>query len=98
CVRYVVVGRSRSKRSIVLPPTARLLARRVVGVAAGGVVGGVEHLDDLGDLFLDQPLDARLQRDVRRATTLAPATHLQIDGAVLDVEQLDEAAMAGDGG
>ena len=63
----------------------------------GRVVGGVEHLGDLGQLFLDQALDARLQRDVRRAAALAPAAHLQIDAVVLDVDQLDEAAVAGDG-
>src|SRR5947199_194005 len=69
--------------------------RRVVGVRARGVVGRVQDLDDLGKLFLDEPLDARLQGDVGRAAPLAPAAHLKVDPVVLDVDQLDVAAVAG---
>src|SRR6185295_6666300 len=71
------------------------LAGRVVGVAARRVVGRVEYLGHLGDFFLDQALDPRLQRDVRGATALAAAAHLQIDAVVLDVDQLDEATVPG---
>src|SRR5438132_1685318 len=71
-------------------------ARRVVGIGAGGVVGRVQDLDDLGDLILDEPLDARLQGDVRGAAPLAAAAHLEVDPVVLHVDQLDVAAVAGD--
>src|SRR5712692_7688254 len=74
-----------------------LLARRVVGVGAGAVGGRVQHFLDLGDLFLDQPLDARLERDVGGAAALAAPAHLDVNLVLLDVEQLDEAAVAGDG-
>src|SRR5438093_11664920 len=68
CVRYVVVGRSKRSRAIAFGlaspaegPAAGLgFARRVVGVRARGVVGRVQDLDDLGKLFLDEPLDAGL--------------------------------------
>src|SRR4030095_1453677 len=73
-------------------------AGRVVGVAPGGVVGRVEDFGDLGDLFLDQPLDALLERDVRGATALAAAAHLQIHAVILHVHELDESAVAGDRG
>src|SRR5262249_28325967 len=67
-VRYVVVGSSSNKRpadddtDVSSPRRSAGLgfARRVVGVAAGRVVGRVENFRDLGDLFLDQPLDALL--------------------------------------
>src|SRR5207245_6149105 len=71
-------------------------ARRVVGVASGGVVGRVQDLDDLGELILDEPLDARLQGDVGGAAPLAAAAHLEVDPVVLHVDQLDVAAVAGD--
>src|SRR5207244_10972648 len=96
-VRDVRVGRSSSSRA--LPPTAGSgLAGGVVGVRALRMIGRVEHLADLGELFLDQALDARLERDVRRAAALAAAAHGQVDAVVLDVDQLDEAAVSRDGG
>src|SRR5262249_40332587 len=70
-------------------------ARRVVGVGAGRVVGGVKDFGHLGDLFLDQPFDALLQGDVRGAAALAAAAHLEIDPVVLHVYELDEAAVPG---
>src|SRR6267378_2376471 len=77
-VRYVRVGRSSSSR--VLPPTEDSgLAGGVVGVRALRVVGRVEHLGDLRKLFLDEALDARLERDVRGTAALAAAAHRQID-------------------
>src|SRR5439155_2362234 len=105
-VRYVVVGRRSSNRA----PDARTgvsrprgawalrFARRVVGVAPGGVIGRVEDFGDLGDLFLDQSLDPLLQRDVRGAAALAAAAHLKIDPVVLHVDELDKAAVAGNRG
>src|SRR5262249_5758343 len=95
-VRYVRVGRSNSRRA--LPPRAASgLAGGVVGVRPLRVIGRIEHLDDFRDLFLDQALDAGLEGDVRRAAALAPAAHREIDAVVLDVDQLDEAAMPRDG-
>src|SRR4029453_10239767 len=99
-VRYVVVGRSRSSRSMAMPCRAKgtrlRLAGLVVGVAAGGVVRRVEDLGHLGELFLDKALDPRLQRDVRRAAALATPPHLEIHAVVLDVHQLHEAAVPSD--
>src|SRR2546430_4482923 len=96
-VRYVRVGRSSSSRA--LPPTAGSgLAGGVGGVGALRVIGRVEHLADLGKLFFDQALDARLERDVRRAAALAAAAHGQVDPVVLNVDQLDEAPVSRDGG
>src|SRR5262245_17791201 len=57
------------------------------------MVRGVEHLFDLRDFFLDQALDARLERHVRRAAALAAAAHLQVDLVVLHLDQLNEAAV-----
>src|SRR5206468_185207 len=69
-VRYVRVGRSSSSRA--LPPTEDSgLAGGVVGVRPLRVVGRVEHLGDLRKLFLDEALDARLERDVRGAAAAA---------------------------
>src|SRR5258705_11086340 len=61
-------------------------------------MGRGEHFADLGKLFLDQAVDARLERAVRRAAALAAAAHGQVDGVVLDVDQLDEAAVSRHGG
>src|SRR2546425_5429624 len=105
-VRYVVVGRRSSNRlgevgtGVSGPAAGGALsfARRVVGVGAGGVVGRIQDLGDLGDLLFDQPLDPRLQRDVRRAAALATAAHLQVDAIVLHIDELDESAVAGDRG
>src|SRR6266850_1970277 len=92
-VRYVRVGRSSSSRA--LPPTESSgLAGGVVGIRALRVVGRVEHLGDFGKLFLDEALDPRLERDVRGAAALAATTHRQVDAVVLDVDQLDEAAVS----
>src|SRR5207245_11606781 len=95
-VRYVVVGRRSSNRLAggtgVSPPRRGVglrFARRVVGVLTGAVVGRVEDLSDFGDLFLDQPLDAVLQLDVRSAAALAAAAHLEMHQAVLHVAKLD---------
>ena len=55
----------------------------------------VQHFFDLGQLFLDQPLDAGLERHVRRAAALASAAHLEIHLVLLDVDELDEAAVTG---
>src|SRR5207247_2595841 len=77
-VRYGRVGRSSSSRA--LPPTEDSgLAGGVVGVRPLRVVGRVEHLGDLRKLFLDEALDARLERDVRGAAALAAAAHGQVD-------------------
>src|SRR5262249_24345612 len=65
---------------------------------SGGVVGGVEHFGDFGKLFLDEPLDAGLERDVGRAAALAATAHREIDAIVLDVDQLHVAAVPGDRG
>src|SRR5436309_9763764 len=105
-VRYVVVGRRSSNRLVEVgtgvsgraAAWALGFARRVVGVGAGGVVGRIQDLGDLGDLLFDQPLDPRLQRDVRRAAALATAAHLQVDAIVLHINELDESAVAGDRG
>src|SRR5437870_8626624 len=75
-------------------PAQSLLRWRVVRVGAGRVVGGVQHFLDLRKLFLDEALDAGLQRDVRRAAALTAAAHLDVDLVVLDFHQLDEATMA----
>src|SRR5882724_10721974 len=99
-VRYVVVGRRRSSRSMGGPADdggGLRLAGAVVGVGARRVVGGVQHLGHLGKLLLDEALDPRLQRDVGGAAALAASTHLQVDPVVLHVDQLDEAAVTGDG-
>ena len=79
-VRYVVVGRRSSNRlaevgTDLLParPRGTKLCRACSRVLAGGVVGRVQDLGDLGDLFLDQPLDPGLQRDVRSSAPLAAA-------------------------
>src|SRR5712691_331762 len=98
-VRYVVVGRSSSSRSIGLPPSDPrdlALAGGVVGVAPAGVIRGVEHLCHLGQLVLDQPLDPRLQRDVGRAAPLAAAAHLQVHAVVLHVDEIDVPAVTRD--
>src|SRR2546425_10010054 len=96
-VRYVRVGRRSSSRA--LPPTEDSgLAGGVVGVRALRVVGRVEHLGHFGKLFLDEALDARLERDVRGAAALAAAAHGQVDAVVLDVDQLDEASVSRHGG
>src|SRR2546427_5311590 len=104
CVRYVVVGRSNRSRAMEFgmasPADGRArglgFARRVVGIGAGGVVGRVQDLDDLGELILDEPLDARLQSDVGGAAPLTAAAHLEVDPVFLHVDQLDVAAVAGD--
>src|SRR3990170_4808203 len=103
-VRYVVVGRSSSSRADGLGtwrPADRTagrlgFARGVVGVGAGRVVRRVEDLVHLGQLFLDEALDAGLQRDVGRAAPMAAPAHLEVDAVVLDVDELDEAAVTGD--
>src|SRR5262245_24907824 len=105
-VRYVVVGRRSSNRltdvgTDLSRPRAGVglsLAGRVVGVLAGGVVGRVQDFGDLRNLFLDQPLDPGLERDVRSSAPLAAAPHLQVHAVVLHVDELDESAMAGDRG
>src|SRR6267143_1814238 len=89
--------------SVTSPARPRLrrglgFARRVVRVGARGVVGRVQHFRDLGELFLDQPLDPRLQRDVGGTTTLTAAAHLEIDAIVLDIDQLDKAPVTGNRG
>src|SRR5262245_19486516 len=100
-VRYVVVGRRSSNRpddtGVSLPRRRAGLcfAGSVVGVASGRVVGGVENFGDFGNLFLDQPLDALLQRDVCGTTALAATAHLEIDPVILHVDELHEAAVAG---
>src|SRR5262249_20620286 len=103
-VRYVVVGRRSSRRpadgDTDVTPSRRgvglCFAGGVVGVRSGGVIGRVEDFGDFRDLFLAQPLDALLQRDVRRPAALATATHLEVDPVVLHVDELDEAAMSRD--
>src|SRR5262249_36772569 len=67
-------------------------------VAPRGVVGRAQDFGDFGDLFFYQPLDSLLQRDVRGAAALAAATHLKVDPVILHVDELDEAAVAGDRG
>src|SRR5262245_52725858 len=105
-VRYVVVGRSSSNRFADDGTTSAphvgawelRFAGRVVGVAPRGVVCRVQDFGDFGDLFLDQPLDSLLQRDVRGAAALAAAAHLKVDAVILYIDELDEAAVAGDRG
>src|SRR5690348_2565806 len=75
---------------------AESLRRRVVGIAAGGVVGRVQDLADGRRERPDRLLDALLERDVRSAAALASAAQPQEDGVALDVDQLDPAAVAGD--
>src|SRR5205807_10481246 len=92
------VGRRSSARSIPAdprPPPLRL-AGGVVGILSGRVVGRVEHFGDLGNLVLDQALDPGLERDVGGAAALTPAAHLQVDYYVLDVDELDPAAVGRD--
>src|SRR6266581_6313389 len=91
-VRYVVVGRSRSSRGMLL------LRSSGVRVLPGGVVGHVEDLDDLGKLLPDHRLDALLQRDVDHAAPLTATAHLQVDHLVLDVDERHHPAVTGDGG
>src|SRR5713226_2131159 len=88
-VRYVRVGRRRRSRARGLR-----FPGRVVRVVPGRVVGGVEHLGDLGNLFLDEALDPGLERDVGRAAALAATAHDEVDAVVLHVDQLDDAAVA----
>src|SRR5262245_52351789 len=105
-VRYVLVGRRSSNRltevgtdpSCPRESVGLSFAGRVVGVLAGGVVGRVQDLGDLGDLLLDQPLDSRLERDVGSAAPLASAAHLEVHPVVLHVDELDESAMASNRG
>src|SRR3989442_272670 len=105
-VRYVVVGRRSSNRLVEVgtgvsgraAAWALGFARRVVGVGAGGVVGRVQAPGDPGDPLFDQPLDPRLQRDVRGAAALAAAAHLKVDAVILHVDHLDDPAVAGDRG
>src|SRR2546430_13141314 len=72
------------------------LAGSVGGCGARGGVGRVQNLEHVGELSLDEPLDAGLQGDVGGATPLAPPAHLEVDPVVLHVDQLDIAAVAGD--
>ena len=76
---------------------ARSLRRGVVGIAAGGVVGGVEDFPDRRGEAADRLFDALLQCDVGRAATLASPAEAQKDVVLLDVDELDEAAVLADG-
>ena len=71
----------------------RTLAWRVVRVATRSVVRRVDDLRDRRHLVLDQDLDALLQRHVRHATALTPATQTDVRLVLIDLEQLDPAAM-----
>src|SRR5262245_40778749 len=99
-VRYVRVGRSKRRRACppgVLTASRSGFAGGVVGVRSLRVIGRVEHLDDLGNLFLDEALDSGLECDVCRATPLAAAAHGQVDTVVLHVDELDKAPVPRDG-
>src|SRR3546814_4245787 len=65
----------------------------VEGVLAGGVVGGVDHLGDLGDRLLDRLGDALAQGHGRHGAALAAAAHGDVDLVVLDALELGEAAV-----
>src|SRR5262249_58558665 len=66
-VRYVRVGRSKRRRACppgVLTASRSGFAGGVVGVRPLRGGGCVEHLDDLGNLFLDEALEFGLECDV----------------------------------
>ena len=61
------------------------------------MVGGVEDLADARREAADGLLDALLERYVGRAAALASAAEAQVDVVLLDVDELDEAAVLADG-
>src|SRR5437899_1990697 len=74
------------------------LRRLKVRVHARGVVGGIDHLGDLGNRGLDGDLDPLPQRYVDLRAPLAAAAQLHIGRAVAHLEQVDIAAMGRDRG
>src|SRR3989442_12295552 len=74
-----------------------LLGGLVVGVGAAGVVGLIDDTGELRDLFLQRRLDPLLQGDVDHAAPLAAAAELEIGDVLLDVQELDPAAVRGHG-
>src|SRR5947207_12012870 len=64
---------------------AAALCRRVIGIRAGGVLRGVDHLADPGHALENAALDSLAQRDDGHAAALAAAAHLDVDHVVLHV-------------
>src|ERR1700693_360243 len=75
-----------------------LLCGRVIGVASGRVVGRVEDLADAGDEVADRFFDSLLEGHVGGAAALAAASEAEVHVVLLDIDQLDEAAVRGDRG
>src|SRR5262245_14589522 len=75
----------------------RSLRRRVVGIAPGGVVGGVEDLANGRREVANRLLDSLLQRHVGGSAALAAATQPQVHVVLLDVDELDVPAVLADG-
>ena len=99
--RRIPVAAAQDRASAIAPrtraPSVPYLRRRVVGIPSGGVVRRVEDLSDERREVADRLLDALLQRHVGRAAALASAAQAQVHVVPLDVDQLDEAAVRGDG-
>src|SRR6266536_5484428 len=84
---------SRSQRADAYPDSARprrisAFRWRVEWVAAGLVVGDVDHADDLRHVLAQQRLDALPHGHRRQATALAAALKAQLDHAVDHVDEL----------
>lgn len=62
------------------------------------MIGDVDDLRHLGDQFGDGGLDSLGERDGRHPAPLAPPGETDIHRFVCDLDDLDYAAVAGDGG
>jgi len=67
--------------------------RSVIGIAARGMIGGIQNLADLGDFIANGALDAVLERHAHHATALAATAELEKHGIVADVEKCHHAAV-----
>ena len=65
------------------------LARLVVRIRAGFVIGSINNILDFGEMFLDHSLDSVLQGNICHATPLAAAAHVDIDGIIGNVQQIN---------
>src|SRR2546428_2884474 len=73
-----------------------LLCGLIVGVRAARVVGLVDDSGELRDLLLQRALDPLLQGHVDHAAPLTAAAELEVGDVVLDVQELDPAAVGCD--
>src|SRR5581483_8893127 len=89
-------GQPRTRSVRARPGRAAPALRSVVRVRADGVVGGVDHLGDLGDGAEDRSLDALAQRHGGQRATVAAAAHRDVRGRAFDTHDRRVAAVRGD--